>query len=274
MQTLYGFQSNILQQGCQKKLSKLFFISGHWEKDFAFLTKKKAVGLSKLLSTCLQEQFERNIFFKEKSWISFVSSDMSKKILAFCQIYFDWIVKSVFYEPKRTIRREIFSKKIEKIWVFNSFLDFDQKKKSAFRQGFFGRTEETAVYVSIDKLWGELFGKKNFSLSLLDNEEKKFFRCKPQYSTCPRNILIKFFSGKNVNFLLFVYWAKIFGFFKRFPTGLSKLDLSCPQETLEEKYFFWKNCRCYYRFQKLAKKFRSSDKNFSAGLWKLLLTCL
>ena len=54
---------------------------------------------------------------------------MSKKILAFCQIYFDWIVKSVFYEPKRTIRREIFSKKIENIWVFNSFLDFDQKKK-------------------------------------------------------------------------------------------------------------------------------------------------
>ena len=127
MQTLYGFQSNILQQGCQKKLSKFLFISGHWEKKFRLFDEKNAVGLPKLLSTCLQEQFERNIFSK-KSWISFISSDMSKKILAFCQIYFNWIVKSVFYEHKRTIRREIFSKKIENIWVFNSFLDFDQKK--------------------------------------------------------------------------------------------------------------------------------------------------
>ena len=65
VQTLYGFQSNIFQQGCRKKLSKFFFISGHWQKKFAFLTKTNAVGLSKLFSTCSQEQFERNIFFKK-----------------------------------------------------------------------------------------------------------------------------------------------------------------------------------------------------------------
>ena len=173
-QTFFGIQSIIFQQGCQKKLSKFFFNSGRSEKKFLPCDEKNAVGLPKLLSTCSQEQFERNIFFKKKSWFSFISSDMSKKSLAFCQISFEWIVKSVFYEPKRTIRRKIFSKKIENIWNFNSFSDFDREKKSAFRQALLSRVEETAFYVSIDKLWGELFGKKTF-LCLFWTTRKKVF---------------------------------------------------------------------------------------------------
>ena len=127
-QTFFGIQSIIFQQGCQKKLSKFLFISGRSEKKFLPFDEKNAVGLPKLLSTCSQEQFERSIFFKKKSWFSFISSDMSKKSLAFCQISFEWIVKSVFYEPKWSIRRKIFSKKIENIWNFNSFSDFDREK--------------------------------------------------------------------------------------------------------------------------------------------------
>ena len=128
MQTLYGIQSIIFQQGCQKELSKFLFNSGHWEKKFFRFDEKNAVGLPKLLSTCSQEQFERNKFFKKSLDFLLSFSDMSKKSLAFCQISFEWIVKSVFYEPKRTIRRKIFSKKIENIWNFNSFSDFDREK--------------------------------------------------------------------------------------------------------------------------------------------------
>ena len=143
---------------------------------------------------------------------------MSKKSLHLCLVSFDWIVKSVFYEPKKTIRREIFSEKIETIWVFNSFLDFDQKKKSAFRQAFFGWVEETAFYVSIDKLWGELFGKKNFSLSFLDNEQKSFSVVKHSILRVPRNILIKFFLEKMLILFFFVFWGKLFGILsKDFP---------------------------------------------------------
>ena len=120
---------------------------------------------------------------------------MRKKILALCQVSFDWIVKSVFYEPKGTIRRKIFSKKIENVWDFNSFSDFDQKKKSAFWQDFFGRVEETAFYVSIDKFWGELFEKKLLSV-IFGQQAQSFSVVKHSILRVPRNILIKFFLEK------------------------------------------------------------------------------
>ena len=208
-QRLYGIQSNIFQQGCQKKLSKFLLPSGHWEKKFRPFDEKNAAGLPKLLSTCVQEQFERNNFFENLEFLlSF--SDMSKKILAFCQFSFDWIVKSVFYKPEGTTRPKKFSRKIEKIWVFNFVSDFDQKKKSALRQAFFGRVGETAFYVSINIFWGELFEKKHFSV-IFGQRAKFFLRCKTQYSTCLQDHSNQIFLEKMYFFFLFFYWAKIFG---------------------------------------------------------------
>ena len=239
MQTLYGNQSNNFQQGCQKKLYKFFSFPDIERESFSFLTKTNAVGLSKLLSTCSQEQFERNNFFKKCLEFLLFFSDMSNKSLAFCQISFNWIVKKVFHEPKGTSWRKKFSKKIENIWVFNFFSDFDQKKMSAFRQAFFDRVEETAFYVSIDIFWGELFEKKLFSV--IFGQRSIFFRCKTQYSTIPQERSNQVFFGINVYFLPFRFLNEKFWYsVKRFATGLSKLNPSCPQESLEEKYFFLK----------------------------------
>ena len=52
---------------------------------------------------------------------------------------------------------------------------------------------------------------------------------------------------------------------KRFLTQLSKLNPTCPQEILEEKFFFKQNFSCSYRFQKWAKKVRPSGKIFRQG---------
>ena len=51
----------------RKKLSKFLIISGHWVKNFRLFVRKIEPGLPELLSTCLQEQFERYIFLKKKS---------------------------------------------------------------------------------------------------------------------------------------------------------------------------------------------------------------
>ena len=126
-QTLFGIQSEIFQQSCQKRLSNFYSIPDIERKSFALLTKKMQYGCQNCFLRVYRNSLN-GIIFQKKSCISFISLDMSKKILAFCQIYFDWIVKSVFYEPKRTSWRKIFSKKIENNWVFKSFWDFDQKK--------------------------------------------------------------------------------------------------------------------------------------------------
>ena len=202
---------------------------------------------------------------------------MSNKSLAFCQISFNWTVKNVFHEPKGTSWRKIFSKKIDNNWVFNSFLDFDQKKNrhsgKLFLTGF-----KKLHFTYLQIYFEENCLKKTF-LCCFWTTIKFFFRCKTQYSTSPQERSNQVFFGINVYFLLFRFLSENFRhFFKRLPTGLSKLNPSCPQETLEEKYFFWKNCRCSYRFQKLAKKkglltktFRQVCENCFWSVYRIIL---
>ena len=144
----------------------------HWGNFFSFFQKTSSriakaemyVSTRKLEGKYFCEKFECVLFFFRNE----------QKILAFCQVSFDWIVKNVFYEPKGTIWRKIFSRKIENFWVFNFFSDFDQKKKSALREAFFDRVRETAfLRLSINNFWRELFEKK-YSLSFLDKEQKIF----------------------------------------------------------------------------------------------------
>ena len=61
--------------GLSEKLAKFLIISGYWAKNVRSFDEKKAVGLPKLLSTCLQEQFEK-LFFLKKS-LKFLSSFFS-----------------------------------------------------------------------------------------------------------------------------------------------------------------------------------------------------
>ena len=74
--------------GLSEILANFLIISGYWAKNFRSFDEKKAVGLPKLLSTCLQEQFEK--FF---SW---------KKVSSFFRLFFS--------ETKRT-----------KVWFFSNF---------------------------------------------------------------------------------------------------------------------------------------------------------
>ena len=109
-QTLFGSQSKILQQGCQKKLSKFLIISGHWAKSFLFFVEKIVAVLPKLHSTCLQEQFEWNFPLKKKCSVSFIYySDSERKKLAFYQLFYDGFSKSVFYISMGTFRRKMFA---------------------------------------------------------------------------------------------------------------------------------------------------------------------
>ena len=71
-------------------------------KKFPLYWRKKAVELSKLLFTCLQEQFENNIFLK-KSPKFFLSSWETKptKLLDFSQSFFQWVCRKCFLRVHR-----------------------------------------------------------------------------------------------------------------------------------------------------------------------------
>ena len=86
-QTLFGIQSKIFQQGCQKKLSKVSIIAGHWAKSFFSFVGKFAAVLPKLHSTCLQEQFEWNFFLKNSLQFLYIIRTLSEKILAFYHFF-------------------------------------------------------------------------------------------------------------------------------------------------------------------------------------------
>ena len=108
-QTLFGSQSKILQQGCQKKLSKFLIISGHWAKSFLFFVEKIVAVLPKLHSTCLQEQFEWNFPLKKVfSFFHILFGQWAKKI-GFLSTFYDGFSKSVFYISMGTFRRKMFA---------------------------------------------------------------------------------------------------------------------------------------------------------------------
>ena len=154
---LFGIQSKNFQQGWQKKPSKFLIISGHWVKNFRPFVKKNGAGLPELLSTCLQEQFERYICLKKVLIFFFLFRTLSKKILVFCHFFFNGVANSVIYVSIGTFRWKEFSIKIFK---FSILLQTLTGETSLIRQAFFSRFEETAFYVSIDLFWGEFCEKK------------------------------------------------------------------------------------------------------------------
>ena len=83
-QTLFGSQSKILQQGCQKKLSKFLIISGHWAKRFLFFLSKK---LSQCCQNCIPRVY-RNSLNETFPW---------KKVFSFFyKLFGHWAKKTGF----------------------------------------------------------------------------------------------------------------------------------------------------------------------------------
>ena len=75
--------------GMSEKRSKFLIISLHWAKNFRRFVKKIEAGLPELLSSCLQEQFERLCFLEKILNFFFLFRTLSKNILAFVD-FFQW----------------------------------------------------------------------------------------------------------------------------------------------------------------------------------------
>ena len=108
-QTLFGIQSKIFQQSCQKNYLKFQSLPDIERKVFFSFVGKFAAVLPKLHSTCLQEQFEWNFFLKNSLQFLYIMRTLSEKILAFYQFFFEGVVRSVFYISTGTFRRKKFS---------------------------------------------------------------------------------------------------------------------------------------------------------------------
>ena len=159
---LFGNLSKFFQQGCQKELTKFFFDFGHWEKKIRPFDKKSSRADKNAFYMFTGTVWTEYIFQK-KSWIPFIFFGHEQKKMSFCQVSSNWIVKSVFYQPIGTIRRKIFSKKIENIWVFNFFRTLIRKRigfpASLFRPGW-----RNCILRLYKNIFRRIFWKKNFSV--------------------------------------------------------------------------------------------------------------
>ena len=122
----------------RKKISKLLIISGHWPKNFLFLSKK----LSQRCQNCILRVYRNSLneIFPWKKVFSFfyiLFGQWAKK-LAFYQLFYEGFSKSVFYISMGAIRRKIFS--IILFRLSNLFRTITGKKfglpSSFFRQGW------------------------------------------------------------------------------------------------------------------------------------------
>ena len=75
--------------GMSEKRSKILNISWHWAEKFRPFVKKIEAGLPELLSTCLQEQFERFGFLLKVLNFFFLFRTLSEKFLVFVN-FFQW----------------------------------------------------------------------------------------------------------------------------------------------------------------------------------------
>ena len=73
--------------GMSETRSKFLIFSWHWAKNFRPFVKKTEAGLPELLSTCLQEQFERFVFLKKVLNFFFLFRTLSANTLALCQYF-------------------------------------------------------------------------------------------------------------------------------------------------------------------------------------------
>ena len=135
--TFFGIQANIFQQGCQKKLSKFSIISGHWAKNFRFFVQKFEAGMPQLHSTCLQEQFERKIFLKKTSSVSFIFFGIWAAIFGFLSIFFRWGCRKCILRVHRSTSMKRLSQNFFQFSILRPILTGEQLglPASVFRHG-------------------------------------------------------------------------------------------------------------------------------------------
>ena len=137
------------------------------------------------------------------------------------------------------------------------------RKNWAFRQAFFGTVEKSAFYLYVDKIWGEFLEGRNFSLSILDDEQK-VFGCKNCIQRVPRSIFLWSFFGKKCIFIYdFLFLSKTFQFLvETSPAGMPKQNSTCPPETLEKNYLFPKKLWVFLPFPQVSERL--------SALWRKL----
>ena len=96
-------------------------------EEFPLSWQKKAVGLPKLLSTCLQEQFENNIFLKKSLEFFYFFRKLSQKNFWIFRNFFQWGWRKCILRVHRNISwKKCFLKNF--IHVFFTFSEIDRKK--------------------------------------------------------------------------------------------------------------------------------------------------
>ena len=134
---------------------------------------------------------------------------------------------------------------------------------------FFGRFVKTAFYVTVPtfeknfsefffnfgKIWGEIIERRNFSLSILDDEQK-VFGCKNCIQCVPRNIFVEFFLEKLYFFMIFVFWANFFSFL------LKEFQHECQNRIPHVHRKPWKKITFFEKIVGVLTVFTSERKTF------------
>ena len=267
-QTLFGIQSKTFQQGCPKNYLKSQSLPEIERKVFFLLSKK----LQQCCQNCIPRVYgnSSNEIFSWKKVFSFfyIIRTLSEKMRLFI-IYFTMGLAKVY----STCPWEHFDgKKFYKLFqVSTSFSDYDWKKID-FPSNFFGQGWKN-WFICLNRYdLRKLFRQKNFSLSLLGNEQK-LSGDENSILRVRMNNLRNFFE-KNVLFYDFRLLCKLFQFFcQKTSSRTAKTEMYVSTTKLGKKIFCWKNCVCAIFFQKWTKNIWSSGESFSAALWKLLLMC-
>ena len=135
-----GIQSKIFQQGCQKKLSKLLIISGHWAKIFNLLWEKLQQCCQNCMLRVHRNSLNEFFFWKKVFSFFYINRTGSEKKLAFYQLFYNGVSKSVFHVSMGTFRRKIFSINLNRFSIF--FQTMTGKKIRLSVKLFFGRVEK------------------------------------------------------------------------------------------------------------------------------------
>ena len=198
-------------------------------------------------------------FFLEKNVFLFfcIIRTLSEKKLAFYQLFYDGVSKSVFYMSMEKFRRKIF---LIILFRFPILFRAMTGKKFGFPSSFFRQGWKNYILCLNRYNLRKAFRKKNFSLSLLGNEQK-ISRCKDSILRVPMNILKNFF-GKNVFLMNFAYCANFVSFLsKDFQQDCQNWIVRFHNKTWKENNLFKKLCVCY-SFSEMSQKLMALWPNF------------
>ena len=224
-------------------------------EQFPLFWQKKAVGLSKLLPTCLQEQFENKKFLKKnlKFLLSFPETKRTK--VWFSSIFFPMGCRKCLLRVHRNFCVEKYF--FEKLYSrFQFFCGSWPEKILVYRQAFLSRVVPTAFDLSMDSFWVVFLKKKSDT----------FYHSRKQSK--PFSAFSRFFSNRVVrkNYLYFLFSKK--------GSKATNTAFTMFKGTVSKKSFFWKKVLSFfYFFGHWAKKLRLFMKVCPVRLSNVCSTC-